>query len=807
MLKLKVDFMIGTLLDIFVISEKENSKIKLIFKDEKENIFELIDNSFRPYFFLISNVKKDKIKFTKTNKVFNYKLESVKYDNLFQLKRFANIKKLNEFNKKHYIYKIIFDKISDLIEIRQHIKNEKFFIGKYEYDIPYTLRYLLDNKIKPLYKYEIIKNTNKFEFKEIKQDFDYNLLAFDIETSSIEGYNVKKDPILLISVYNQNTSIVITYKKPDKMNKNIILVKNEKELIIKFLEIVKNTNTHFLISYNGDGFDLPYIKTRAKVLGISNILDKYLYFKPHKNINQSTTYIKGIQHIDVYRIMQHLSRIGAINLFNLKLDDVYFYFFKKHKIDISYAEMQSYYDDSKKLNKLIEYNLLDSKATFEIANLFLMQYIKLSQTVGKTIQEVIRSSSSSSVETKLMFETKNEDKIIPNIPKGDIISIRNDNRYQGGFVKSPEIGLHKDIAVLDFRSFHPSIIISFNISPETLNIENCKNEKISPLDDGFCQDKKATIPKMLEEILNKRIKLKQKMKDLNKNSSQYKQIYAEQWSLKILLNSTYGYLAYSRARWYCFKCARSILKYTHKYIHNVFEEAEKFNLKTIYSDTDSAFVLYKNKKDIFNFLDYINKKLPGVLYLSLDNIYKRGLFVSKKQDEKSAKKRYALIDEQNNLKITGFEYVRRDWSNIARNTQKQVLDILLKTGNVKDAEKVVIKIINRIKEGKIELKDLAIITKIKKPLDKYDSIGPHIAAAINAIKKGYIFNSGDYIKYIITTNGNSISEKARILELAKDYDKEYYINNQIIPAVKSIFEVFDYDESKLKSEPSQKKLF
>jgi len=72
--------------------------------------------------------------------------------------------------------------------------------------------------------------------------------------------------------------------------------------------------------------------------------------------------------------------------------------------------------------------------------------------------------------------------------------------------------------------------------------------------------------------------------------------------------------------------------------------------------------------------------------LGLENFYPRGIFVSKKSDEsKGAKKKYALIDENNNIKITGFETVRRDWSKLARETQKKILKIILEEDNPRKA--------------------------------------------------------------------------------------------------------------------------
>jgi DNA polymerase I len=54
--------------------------------------------------------------------------------------------------------------------------------------------------------------------------------------------------------------------------------------------------------------------------------------------------------------------------------------------------------------------------------------------------------------------------------------------------------------------------------------------------------------------------------------------------------------------------------------------------------------------------------------------------------------------------------------------------------------------------------------------------------------------------YVITKKGTSISDKARIMEDVKegDYDQDYYLDNQVIPAVARIRELLGYTEDELK---------
>ena len=173
--------------------------------------------------------------------------------------------------------------------------------------------------------------------------------------------------------------------------------------------------------------------------------------------------------------------------------------------------------------------------------------------------------------------------------------------------------------------------------------------------------------------------------------------------------------------------------------------------------------------------------------------------LQKKDGGKAAKKRYALIDEKDKIKIVGFEYVRRDWSGIAKKTQKKVLELILKQGKPKQAIEEVKKVIEELKTGKTGKKDLVIFSQIKKSITSYDNIGPHVSAAKKAIKKGKALGAGSIIGYIITKNGKSISDRAELEEFVEEgnYDSDYYITHQVIPAVIKIIQEFGYNEKDL----------
>ena len=323
--------------------------------------------------------------------------------------------------------------------------------------------------------------------------------------------------------------------------------------------------------------------------------------------------------------------------------------------------------------------------------------------------------------------------------------------------------------------------------------------------------RKGMLSSILEYLFNNRIALKKKLKTLEKDSLEYHKIYARQYSQKILLNSFYGTLGYARFRWYSYECARAVTAFSQQYVKWVSEQAQISGFFNLYSDTDSCFLKIpdtKTQEDVKKFVEECNKKLPSTMNIEIENFYKRGIFVGKKGSEEAAKKKYALMDHKGNLKIVGFEYVRRDWSRVAKETQKKVLEAVLKEGDTKKAVEIVKQTIKDLQTGKTGKEDLKIYTQIKKPLGSYESIGPHVAAAQKAIARGARIDVGSVIEYIVTRTGRSISEQAELVEYVKEgnYDPDYYIQHQVVPAVIKIMNELGYTEEDLIHGGKQKTL-
>ena len=781
---------------------KNNKTEVYLFGRTKERQICVIEE-FEPYFYVVPDTNDiDKLR---------KELEKIKIEKKGLTNEVTKTELLTKrfLGKELEVIKVYCNVPNAELNIRDEIKNNEEIKDILEYDIPFVQRYLIDKNIIPLAELEAEgeyinqkSRVSVFKAKEVKQLSDEmikpRILAFDIETYS---QNIGRE-ILMIAFYADDFEKVITWKKTE----NSEFVNDEKQLLEKFKEIINDYKPDILTGYFSDGFDFPYLQSRADKYNVNLDLGldySEIRFGRGKNI---TAQINGIIHLDIFKFIRKVIA-RTLDTESYKLDNVASELLNEGKKKVDLDKLPESWDNGKDLEKYCEYNLHDAKLTFKLAEKMMPNIVELVKIVGMPIFDVNRMSFSQLVESYLIKQTPNFNELIPKKPSHDEIGQRRIQSYKGAFVFEPKPGLYKDIVVFDFRSLYPTIISSHNIGLDTLNVD-CEDEKKEYTPDKkyyFCREKKSFISTIIEDLITRRMRIKEIMK--NEENIFLK---ARSESLKILANAFYGYFAFFGARWYSIECARSITAYGRYYIQKVINDAGENGFNVIYSDTDSVFLTLdgKEKEQSIKFADVINAELPGLMELEYDGFYPRGIFVFAKLGQYGAKKRYALLNEKGSLKIVGFETIRRNVSSIAKDTQEQALNIILKENDKEKAVKYVQDIIQKLREKKITKDQVIIHTQLQKDITSYDQAGPHVVVAIRMQQKGINVGMGTLIKYIVVQGNEIVSKRSKIPEEVEEgeYDPEYYINNQVIPSVERIFNVLGYSKEELIESKEQSKL-
>ncbi len=802
----------GILLDVDYVGAGDEVHIRMLIKGSDGKSYEIVDPSFKPYFYFVPQrrMTDEEIKNTSTVE------QSL-------VIRPTNIEKERRsiFGKDVDAYKV-FVKTPSFVP---KLSSEMQHIGEcYEFDIPFAKRYVLDKGLFPfvLYEIRVTKQKQGYILNSMKElggtiKAQPNLLCFDIEVYNPLGMpRPEIDPVIMISyVYSANGKSgkgVLTWKKIDKPY--VETVKGEAELLKRFIDIVMELEIDIVTGYNSANFDIKYMLERARKLKIDFDVSRFdgtTKLERHGLVERVKC--AGRVHVDMYLVVRFIAVVGAaehmLKLNSYTLKNVYEAIGKGKKVAVEKTSIWKLWDGGRaELEELADYSLNDSEALTEVYNTFMPIMIELARTTGDMLTDVAVATAGQLVEFTLMRYAHDFKELIPNKPDETEIRRRSMNPIEGAYVKTPDHGIYENLAVFDFRGLYPSIIISHNIDPSSI-CTDCANYYTSPTGIKFDRDRESIVPTILKLLIEQRSSVK---KEYKKNPNNI-ELGARSQALKIVSNSFYGYLGYARSRWYSRDCAASVTAYGRQYIKDTIAQAEQKGYRVLYSDTDSIMMLLGDRKkdDTIAFMKSVNALLPETMELELEDFYTRGVFVGKKGEKEGlgAKKKYALISETGRIKIRGFELVRRDWSRVARDTQRMVLEAILKEGSKEKAAEVVKETVKKLKEGKVPIKELVINTQLRKAIDAYDAKSPELAAAKKAVQKG--LKTRDEVEravigYVITRHGNSVSDRAELEEFAQDYDPDYYINHQVLPATMKILKELDFDEDELKGMGKQNRL-
>ncbi|RLG10354.1 hypothetical protein DRN73_07970 [Candidatus Pacearchaeota archaeon] len=726
---------------------KKNNTNKLILFGRKKNHEKIIlEAEYNPYFWI--NTKEIDFLAEKINK-----LDGV-------VKVSSEKKEIDGKGEK--LLKIEFSSPEALVEIKRKIREWPEIIEIREHDIPFEIRYLIDNKLKQFFlcKAELEKN-KIISITRKKERIMPRILAYDIETEFEKRFpNAKKDRIIAISYYGSgNFKKVALWKRYKTQKKYVKFVNSEKELLKDFEATIKQFDPDIIVGYNSDNFDMPFIKERLK----QNKVEINLNW-----ISDKTKKIAGISELDAYiSIRKILGQNLRTNRYDLDSVSKELLGLKKldKQIMLNITKLLKSSSDSE-FEQFVEYNLNDSVLAFKLLEKIFPTLIELNSLTNSLIEESSKMSYGQLVEWFLINEHYNAGKIIPNKPSYREVIARERKRVKGAYVFKPNAGLYEDLHVLDFRSLYPSIVCAHKISPTKTDF----------------------IPNLIKKVLAQRKKIKKEMKQ-----KYSEELNAQQFALKTIANSFYGYLRYGQSRWYSFESAEKITSKGRSYIKKVISEAKQEGFNIIYGDTDSVFLNGKPTNQVKKFVKKINESLPKEIELEYENHYKVGLFLSRKNESGGAKKRYALLDDENKVEIKGLEAIRGDWSELAKKVQTRVIEKILTEKKPDSALEYVRKIIKDIEKRNVKIEELVIRTRLLKALNQYKSRGPHISAAQKYVKLGYKINRGSMVDYIVCKGSGNISNRIKLgFEASlEDYDPEYYINQQVIRVVFKIFELFN----------------
>ncbi|MEM7825132.1 MAG: DNA polymerase domain-containing protein [Candidatus Aenigmatarchaeota archaeon] len=815
------------ILDIDYILPNGKPVIRIFCKDENGKTICAFFENYLPYFY-VKGEGLEKVLEGETNV---YKIERVKV--------FLPIGYQKE---KTEVFKVTLYNPAKTPELREKLVSKGFDV--FEADIPFKFRFMADHNLngmdwidiedKSPMETSVVYADKKIKAEKLKPiekmgNAPLRILAFDIECISLkEGLvpDPEKDPIIMISfVFSEpykgkNSMILATRYDPD-----IEYFETESDMLKAFIDIMIEYDPDIITGYNCKNFDLPYITERMKRNNILPIFGRCSRKQvvSRKISSKYKTDIVGRIIIDSFEIVKKdfsLKRYDLGFVANVLLNE------KKDPVKHSQIETLWKSANKEEFKKLIEYCKKDSILAMNlITKLNLIdKYIALAKVSGTLLQDVLDSGESTRIENLLLREFNKNGYIIPCKPDEKEIAKRESMKkkeLKGGFVIEPKKGIHQSVLVLDFKSMYPSIIISYNICPTTLiTKDNVENPIVSPSGSKFAPEnvRKGIVPILVKRLIDERRNLKKKLKN-ETNKEKAREYNTKQWALKIMANAFYGYFGYSRAKIYSLEIANSITSFGREVIKQTKESIENdFKYEVIYGDTDSLMIkvdkenLDEMQKIGETIAENITKKLPGVIELEFQRIFKRFLPLTKK--------RYAAWSfEKTNggwkesIETKGIETIRRDWCDLVSESLEKIIETILKENKTSYAVEHFKKIANELANGKIPIQKLIITKTMTKKADSYAGIQPH-AELVKKIKKRSPTEApgiGDRIGYVIVKGTQLVSKRAEdplyVIEKNLEIDPQYYIENQLLPPLERIFDAIGVSKTELLGKGRQVQIF
>jgi DNA polymerase I len=462
-----------------------------------------------------------------------------------------------------------------------------------EADILYAIRYIIDRQLIPMDKV-LIEGTERedvnfdvaVDVKNIKvvpegKNPNLKVMAFDCEMMSHGGMpDPKKDPIIIISIATGRDELKCIAKDDEK---------DDRTVISDFIAFIEDYDPDVLVGYNTDEFDWQYLKGRADKFKQSLKIGRdgsSVKFSSGGGVKEARIF--GRSNVDLYKIAKR--DVGEVNI--KKLENVAEYMGimrKSERIEVPGWDMARYWGDSTLRKTLFEYAKDDVVSTWGIAERLLPLQYEFARIVRQPLDNVSRMGRGRQVESLLIADAFRVGELVPTKGGGT-------GTYTGGFVLFPKEGVHEDVVSLDFSAMYPSIMINYNISPDTvvpIEEENVEFYQAPGTEYRFRKKPDGFFKVILVNLLERRKTVKEQMATIDKNSYEYMTLDIHQNAIKILTNAFYGYTGWHAAKWYRRECAEATTAWGRNIIQDAIVRADKHGLEVIYGDTDSLFVKLK----------------------------------------------------------------------------------------------------------------------------------------------------------------------------------------------------------------------
>ena len=509
---------------------------------------------------------------------------------------------------------------------------------------------------------------------------------------------------------------------------------SESQMLHELVAIITDKDPDVIEGHNIYGFDLPYILKRCELNKVPfdigrdgtapRTFDTRTAFA-ERAFAFTAMEVPGRHIADTLLLVQSFDTSRRdMDSYSLKYAAQYFGFASPERTYIPSEKISWHWDHEPE--KLKKYAFDDVNETKKLSDLLSGPSFYLSQMLPFNFGHVIRLGSAAKIESLIVREYVREKHALPKPGTG--------TQTTGGYTDVFAIGILGPIVHVDVESLYPSVMISKGISPAT--------------------DAKNIFQELLKTLTEMRLEMKRSMKHAS-SAAEKASLDARQSSLKILINSFYGYLGYSRGLFNDFSQADVVTKTGQAILRQMISHIQSAGGKVVEVDTDGVFFVPPpgvTTEDSENeFVQDLARQMPEGIAIALDGRYRKMLSYKKKN--------YALLGYDHKIKIKGSSLTSRSIERFGRSYIMQCIDCLL-SANVSGLHTLYTELHHAIVEHKLDVMEFARVETLKDPLTEYTedvALGKRNKSAAYevALTMERAFRPGDRVAYyIIGTDPN-----------------------------------------------------
>ncbi|HET9587957.1 MAG TPA: DNA polymerase domain-containing protein [Anaerolineales bacterium] len=387
--------------------------------------------------------------------------------------------------------------------------------------------------------------------------------------------------------------------------------------------------------------------------------------------------------------------------------------------------------------------------------------IEQARVTGLPVQEIARRSPGAGIAAMQTLTALKRGVLVPyQQQKGEVPKTYNELVVsdRGGLVFEPLSGVFPHVAIIDFMSMYPSIIVEFNISPETVGVE--EEDALSIPEMGVrLSSGEGLVPAALRRMVEKRVKIKKRLKGMDKSDPLYSRYKAYANALKWLCVVAYGRLGFANSTFGRINSHEVVSFISRKMLLKAKEIAEDHGFTVVHAYVDSLFICKPGaikEEDFQPLLKEIREetKLP----IEVEEVYSWMAFVSSRQNPHlSVPNRFFGLQSDGGYKIRGLASRRDDTPLFVANAQLEILQILAKEKDPGRLTKLLPEVLSMLQETmlalshrKVPVGELLVTQTLSRELNGYRVLSPVARAAKQLQAVGKNVRMGQRVQFIYT---------------------------------------------------------